>query len=234
MSRKTLLTSIERINTDIAKRRKQADADYLRALASLQTKAAANPELAKQVAAEKTALLAGGGSASGSGGAAAKVARGKNVVVNGDFEKIDADGKPEGWNGIRNVTVEDESGNRFVRFIEGVLTRDGKTELQALSQMVEVPPKVKTVRIRARIRARIPAGFKQDTGKKPRVYLEFKDSTGKPLSWIHGVWNGGEGKWIEAEAEKSIPQNAVRVAIMVTNDHCPGQIDFDDIEVTFK
>ena len=93
-SRKALLAKIEQLNTDSAKRKKLADADYLRFLATLQTKAASNPELAKQLASEKAALLAGG-TDNGSGGTTAKVARGKNIIVNGDFEKV-GDGKADG------------------------------------------------------------------------------------------------------------------------------------------
>jgi hypothetical protein len=57
-TRKSCLDAMARVGTDAAPRQKAIDADYFRALASLQTKAAAKPELAQQIAAEKEKLLA--------------------------------------------------------------------------------------------------------------------------------------------------------------------------------
>ena len=141
-ARKTLLATLERVNEDFAKRRKQVDADYLRVLATLQTKSASNPELAKQVAAEKASLL-GNGSAgvvagAGHGEEAAKAQRGKNVVVNGDFEKV-LDGKPEGWERTNHVTVETENGNKFLRFERNVISDGTVTTCSHILQKINLP-----------------------------------------------------------------------------------------------
>ena len=56
-TRKAYLDAAARIRASDASRRSAIAADYLRALASLQSKASASPELAKQIAAEKEKLL---------------------------------------------------------------------------------------------------------------------------------------------------------------------------------
>jgi hypothetical protein len=232
MSRKTLLTSIERINTDFAKRRKQADAEYLRALASLDAKAASNPELAKQVAAEKTALLAGGGSAAGSGGAAAKVSRGKNVVVNGDFEMIGADGKPEGWDWASGIGHMVENNNTFIRTVQPVKYRDGSVGALHARQKVRVPESATKVSLSVRMRT---AEAKLVANKSvAQAQIEFMNKTGEHVSVLQATWDGKNGGWKTYRVSNDLPEGGVEGVIKITNGNCPGQIDFDDIEVTFK
>lgn len=237
-TRKALWLKLDTINAHAAAKRKPFEAQYLGALAALAARAAPDSALAKQVAAEKAAVLAAGkpaGNGENSGDAnAAKAPRGKNAVVNGDFEKVGADGGPEGWKGVRYVTVESENGNRFVRFVDGPLNRDGTTRHQAITEEIEVPKQARTVRIGARVRVKTPADFRAKEGKKPRVYLQLLDPSDKPFVWFHGVWDGPQGRWTDIEEENVLPQNAVRVQVIVTNDYWPGQVDFDDIEVAFK
>ena len=161
MARKTLLASTVRINDDFAKRKKMADADYLKMLAALQPKVAANPELAKQVAAEKAAVLGGDATAGAGGGtgkgAAAKVSHGKNVVVNGDFEKV-VDGKPEGWElrpGVAGcVTIVTEENSTFVRFEAKPENNDGTANVRLIRRDIDVPKGAKTVTVSARLRTK--------------------------------------------------------------------------------
>lgn len=57
--RRSYLSSRERVDAEFAQRQKAADATYLRNLATLQTKAAANPALATQITDEKQKMAAG-------------------------------------------------------------------------------------------------------------------------------------------------------------------------------
>lgn len=57
--RKSLIEGLARIEASHATNQQRIDAAYLRALASLQTKAASNPKLATQIAAQKQQLLDG-------------------------------------------------------------------------------------------------------------------------------------------------------------------------------
>jgi hypothetical protein len=230
-TRKALLAKVESIAADFAKRRKQTDAEYLKALASLQPKAAANPELTKQIAAEKAALLEGSSGTAG-GGEKGKTPCGKNVVVNGDFEKVGADGKPEGWKYADSVTVEKEDNNTFVRFVQAV-NKDGTVRIQECSWDVdiEVPKNAKTVALSARIRT------KDCVLKKvgiPCSKISFINLQEKCVYQVGLQWEGKNGSWKTGQTERPVPKDAVTARVSINNGRSPGQIDFDDIEVTFK
>ena len=235
MTRKALLARVSRINADFSKRRKPIDVEYFRVLNSLQAKALPDSELAKQLAAEKAALLAGtnegAGGESGEQEQAKKVSRGKNVVVNGDFEKLGADGKPEGWNYTEWVSVEAEKGNTFVRFEENTINSDGTIPGHYMRQEIAIVQGVKRVFATARIRTHNCVANKD---RKPGVTVVFKNIHGKSFSWVHLRWNGKNGSWTTIQNEGSIPDGSVNVVIEVINGNCLGQIDFDDVEVTFK
>ena len=235
MSRKTLLTSVERINADFAKRKKMADADYLRVLATFQTKAASNPELAKQFAAEKAALLEGGGVAGSRGGQTSKKVNPKNVVVNGDFEKV-ADGIPEGWQMSKKISVLTEKGSTFVRF-DAKPAKDGSCARLVVEQKdIVVPPKAELCTISLRMRtANVPSPAKGKGGAFcPTFWLNFSDDKGTHLGRAAINWEGKNGSWRKLQREAAIPAGAVRAVAEPSNGSSPGQIDFDDIEVTFK
>ena len=227
-SRKALLTKIEQLNMDSAKRKKLADADYLRFLATLQTKAATNPELAKQLASEKAALLASG-TDSGSGGTTGKVARGKNIIVNGNFEKV-ADGKAEGWLYGDLVTLVTENKNSFLRLKHVPVQKDGSVATQYVFQSIVLPADVKNVSLSARCRATIDPSAKG----KPAAAVIFYDKNGKEIHFVYGNLPEYKGSWKTIEQIGLVPKDAVRAGIALTNDKCSGQIDFDDVEVTFK
>ena len=228
MSRKALLTKLKQINADFEKRKNQVDAEHLRSLSALQSKAASDPELTKQLAAEKAALLEGGGAASGNDSQAAKQPRGKNAVVNGDFEKV-VDGRPEGWDFADHVTVETENGNNFVRFKEPVVNKDGSIVPYTISRPIEIPNNAKAVTVSARCRTRIP----KDSKGIPAAFIVFKNADGKEIICVWGQpASDKNGSWKGIENTKPLPKEAVTANITLIN--CPGQIDFDDVAVTFK
>ncbi len=227
-TRKALLTKLEQLNNDFAKRKKQSDADYLRFLATLQTKASSNPELAKQLATEKAALLAGS-TANGSGGTTAKAPRGKNIVANGDLEKI-VTGKVEGWVYGDFVTVEKENKNTFLRFKNVPLNNDGSVRSEYIWQSIEFPADAKTVTLSARCRATLAPGSKG----KPAAFIIFYDKNGKEIHFVFGNLPEYKGFWKTIEQIGLVPKDAVKAGMALTNDKCSGLIDFDDVEVTFK
>lgn len=229
MSRKTLLASIERINADFAKRKKAADADYLRVLATIQPKAASNPELAKQLATEKAALLQGGAR---SGGAAAKVSRGKNVIVNGDFEKVGADGYPEQWDLAKGISYKCDNNNGFIRIDNPPKYVDGTAEAFHAKQKISVPAGSTKVIVSARIRtSNLKLVPKKSTAQ---VRFEMLDKNGQPILGPSALWDGKDGNWRTIQASGLLPKEGVEALVRITNSNCSGQIDFDDIEVTFK
>ena len=229
-TRKTLLMKVGQSAADFAKRRKQMDAGYLQALAALQAKAAPDSDLAKQVAAEKAALLAGA-AADASGVENAKVSRGKNVVVNGDFEKIGADGKPEGWRNSERVALKAESGNSFVRFGEPTVKKDGKVVTLFVSQKLEIPVGMNRMTVSARLRT---SDLVNTT--TPPLLAEFRNQDGSVVGGACGYcsWTLKKKAWTTVEETKRVPEGAAIVAIVMTNGGSSSLIDFDDVEVTFK
>jgi len=229
-ARKALQKNLKKIGEDFARKGKQADADYLRALAGLQTKAAPGSELATQVAAEKAAVLAGGASVANGAAKGKKVSRGKNVVVNGDFEKVDAGGKPEGWD--TNNGLITENNNMFVRIEETASNADGTARRRTIKQEIPFPNKSKSAKISARVRAEVDGNF--ENRKKIGVYLEFLNSENKPFRWICPVFTEKNGVWSDVCKEEAIPSGAVSCAVIISNDTCPGRVDVDDVFVSFK
>ena len=234
-TRKALLAKLEQINAAYVRKQQQAVAEHLRQLATLQTKAASNPELAKQLAVEKADLLEGGGAAGSGGGRTSKKANPKNVVVNGDFEKI-VDGLPVGWQYTNKESVLNEKGNTFFRF-DAKPARDGSVRRLVIAQdNIEIPFKAERCKISLRMRTvNVPSPAKGKGGEHcPTLWLNFYDDKGINLGRAVINWEGKNGSWREIQTEASIPVGAVRALAEPSNGASPGQIDFDDIEVTFK
>ena len=237
-TRRALLGKLSQINADHSRRKKQLDGTYINALIALQEKAAANPELAKQIAAEKAALLEGGGTAS-NGGGKAKKANLKNVMVNGDFEKM-IDGKPDRWQYFDGVTVLSENGNTFIRFNDKPINRDGTGPFRACSQdmATPVPANAERIAVSARVRTMNvapPVKAKEGWLICPYLRLLFYNNEKECETRIpDAIWGGRNGSWKEIRAEGDIPLGTTRISVFVSSGNCPGQIDFDDVELTFK
>lgn len=235
-ARKALQAALERLAKASAGRRKLADAEYLRALAALQAKAASNPELAKQVAAEKAALLAGAANAEAGGGTEkGKSPRGKNVVVNGDFEKVGEDGKPEGWFVNGGGIWEKENENVFVRFPMNHIKYDGTERFRSVRQSVNCPENAQVVSLSARLRTEncsvSPSKKKPNV---PSVVISFKGKDGRVTAYKSVYWDGRNNGWRTIQRDEAVPKDTAEIQVEVLDGHCSGQIDFDDIEVTFK
>ena len=224
-TRRALQTKIAQIGNDISKRRRQEDANYLRALATLQTKAAPGSDLAKQLAAEKKAVLAGGN------GDAKKVSRGKNVVVNGDFEKLVNDW-PEGWDNASRVKVVRENGNAFIRFEASEIKADGSTQVAGIRQMIDVPKGAQTVSVTARLRTAGCVSHAKVSPIIPMAQIYFIVGE-KEFHGVSAPWKEN-GDWKEIRKDGAVPKDVTKAYVQLVNGKCPGKIDFDDVEVTFK
>lgn len=231
--RKALLAKVAQADADFARRRKQADVEYLKVLAALQGKAVPNSELAKQVAAEKTALLSGASRSAG-GGEKGKAPRGKNVVVNGDFENVGPGGKPEGWTTPDwykgdFLSLLKDGGGQIVRFNVLALEEQGKARYLYCRQPLETLQGVRAVSVSARIRTHQNGG-----ASKPGVQVGLLDKDKKPVFYIKATAGGKTGVWGNVRAESLVPKEAVIAFVELTNGESSGQIDFDDVEVVFK
>lgn len=234
-ARKTLSAKVGKMATDFAKRRKQTEAEYLKALALLQTKAAPGSDLAKQVTAEKAALLEGTAVAKEHTGS-----QGKNAIANGNFEALNADGRPEGWDNTRAVTTEKSGNNTFIRF--NVKSNDASHGLgfeDFLSRSTEVPEKAKGVTVSARMRTSFGLAVKRDGTQGPGVYIMPIDEKTGNSCWDWHVQAQGipckKNSWETFHSNaRALPPNTKRMRIFVRSGQYPGTVDFDDVEVIFQ
>lgn len=169
------------------------------------------------------------GGASGTKKSSSKKASPKNVVVNGDFEKV-VDGKPEGWENTKMLTLVTEKGNTFAHF-DIKPSKDGRGQGCETYQInIEVPAKVEQVRVSVRIRTEITP----DRYGGPSVWVQFYDKTESRLKTTVAKWGGKNGSWKDIQKEEAIPDGAVIAKVSIFANNAVGQMDFDDIEVTFK
>lgn len=231
-ARKNYVDSIVRIPADEAQRRRAIDADYLRALGSLQTKAISNPELAKQIAAEKDKLLANVASGTAAAAGAPK-ASGRNAVVNGNFDAADAAGTPSGWK------VPSEDGVTFKVGSDGTnhvlrVTVTGALRNIKLSQEVEVPPRAKTFTVRVRIRGKATGHDPSDDNWGANVGARFTGADGT----LTGPWTilvgGKDAGWKTLTKGGPVVAGAKTMKVEVGAQFVAGTFDFDDVEVEFR
>lgn len=232
-ARKALLAKAGQVAADFTKRHKQLDAEYLKTLAALQAKAAPDSDLAKQVVAAKAALLNGGDNvdAGESGKKTSKPSHGKNVVVNLNFEQVAAGD----WPLPICATVEKEGNNTFFRFDDKmIITKEGSVPFFCSRKEIEFPANVKTVNVSAKIRTTNCVSPKTEP-KFPKAQVCFENQAGKTFFYVSAIWDKKNGPWKTIHAEETpIPNEAFKAFVILTNGRCAGQIDFDDVEVTFK
>ncbi len=239
-ARKSSLSSLKRVQTDYSKRRGKLDADYLKYLSKLHAKHASNDELVKQIAEEKAAVLQLAADAKTAEKEEVakkdkKVARGKNVVVNGDFEQV-VDGKPVGWERLdQAITVVTEKGNSFLRINAEVANKDGIAPNHVIRFLknIPVPKNAKTITLSTKLRTKDCSVRAKKNPKHPHLSVCF-ESKGKNAGYRCTRWNKKNGPWQMFKLQEDIPVNAEDIRVAIMNGYCTGQMDFDDIEVSFK
>lgn len=221
------------------------DGQYLGALAGLAAKAEPESALAKQVAAEREALLAdkkadGGGGDNGGDAKADKVPRGKNVVVNGDFQKIGEDGKPEGWviwpGWGKGAMLASENGNTFFRATDEPVNMDGTGTQNGTRQTITdpIPPKASMILASVSVRAQ-PKSIIISKNIWPYLHVQLLDSSSQEISSFQvQARTVSSGKFTTFRSERALPAETRHINLVLYNGKCKGNVDFDDIEVTFK
>ena len=231
-ARKNYVDSIARIPADEVQRRRAIDADYLRALGSLQGKAAANPELAAQIAAEKDKLIANVASGTSAGAATIK-ASGRNAVVNGNFDVADAAGTPSGWK------VPGEDGGTFKVGSDGSnhvlrVTVTGAPRHIKMSQEVEVPPRAKTFTFKVRIRGKATGHDVSDDNWGANASARFIGPDGT----LTGPWTilvgGKDAGWRTLNKGGPVVAGAKTMRVEIGAQLVAGTFDFDDVEMEFR
>lgn len=231
--RKTSLDETARMRASEATRRAAIDAEYLRALAGLQSKAAANPELAQQIAAEKQRLLA----AVAPGGAAvtATASSGRNALTNGNFDLADADGHPTGW------LLPNEAGPSFKVVREGtnnvlhaISTGEPRPYYVRHEVPVPVPAHAKSVTIKGRVHGKWETRDTKDENWGATIDATFIGPDDQKFGdWIILV-GGREPGWKNLSKTANIPKGAKAVYIHFGCQFVTGAFDFDDLSVEFR
>ncbi len=229
--RKTFLENAARGRASEATRRRALDADYLRALATLASRAPADSPLAQQIAAEKAKLLATTAPTGAPPPAAAK-GKGKNALSNGDFDQADAESRPLGWK------LPDRSEATFKVVREGsnaVLHAEmhGALTPTFLSQEVAIPPRAKSVTISMRTRGKWEDRNVSDGFWGASAFGEFFDEAGKKVGDLI-IAGGRDAAWKKESKTKDIPKDAKTFRFEFGFKHVIGVFDFDDVSAEFN
>lgn len=220
--RKTYLDASARIRALEAPRRQALDAAYLRALSNLVVKGAENPELAKQLEAEKQKLLA---SAPGAGGSKPSA---KSAVVNGTFDIASADGHPGGWTNVEGFKVVRDGTNN-------VLHASAKEPgYVAITQDLLLPPRARSVTLSGRVRGKFLARDPNQGhfgANIAAVFIDSQDQTTKNWLMLDG---GTDAKWKRLSVNQAIPSGMKVLQVVLVLKYVSGEFDFDDIEVEFR
>jgi hypothetical protein len=233
--RKTYLDTMAKIAAAVAAQQQKIDAEYLRQIAALQSRAEATSDLGKALASEKARLLAAATASPGANaptaapGAAEAPAAGKNAVANGDLSAVTPTGAPAIWFLGRATTVAEENGNKFLHFESPT----GGAPDARFNQNVAVPADVKTmtVRLQARVKKyrRGPSG---DAG----ITVLWRDANGKNLAAaVEAVAMKSKPEWTKlSSAPLKVPAGAKNVLIEGSTTTAAGSFDFDEFEAIFQ
>lgn len=228
-ARKSYLDASTRIRTAEIPRRKAVDADYLRALANLQSRAGANSDLAQQLAAEKEKLLAGAASATASDGGSGK----RSALINGGFDLADAEGRPSGW------TLPDRKDASFKVVREGAnsvlrATLSGEIRPAYVSQVVPIPPRAKTVTVSGRVRGKWQERDTKDGNWGANIAATYLGADERKFGgWVILV-GGREAGQKALTKTGQIPDGAKALHLHFGFQFVTGSFDFDDIAVEFR
>lgn len=224
MPRKTYLDAVEHIRTAQAPRRQMIDGAYLRALSNLDGRATSNSELARELADEKQKLLASESSTSKS------KSNSKNLIVNGTFDAADDQGHPAGWTIAENYKVAREGTNAIVHASAEVPV------YQAITQDIQVPPRVRNVIVRARVRGKIMARDAAKSQGPPGFFVScvYIDKNEKPSSnWIM-LDAGSDAKWKTVTSTSKVPEGMKTLRVGLVLKYVSGEFDYDDVDVEFR
>jgi hypothetical protein len=220
--RKTYLEANTRIRAAELPRRQALDAAYLRALTSLESKGARNPELAKQLEAEKQNLLASApASAAGHQNA-------RSAVINGNFDLADAEGHPKGWTVDDAFKVVRDGGNNVLR------ATSAATEYREISQEIPVPAKARNVTLSVRVRGKWEASDTKQQIQGTRTSVQFIGADGQRMKVWVVLDAGRDAAWKTLSKTDRIPEGSKSLVLICSLSWVSGKFDFDDVMVEFR
>lgn len=147
----------------------------------------------------------------------------------GKFEKIEPNGWTEGFEPWtpNNVQILEEDGNHFAR-----ITAKPPGGSNALDGRFALPPEMKRIRVKARIRLRdyVPGKNPWDTAK---VNIGAEDEMGKQVGdYLKSPEAKASDDWVTIESVNSLPEGAKILHVQPQMLSASGIFDVDDIEIT--
>lgn len=144
-----------------------------------------------------------------------------NLIINGDFQKLDAQGWATGW--PRNGDMK--------------IARDGEQAWLVVSsggcsQTVKLDPAWSRLKVTCRMKTTdVVVG--KDSWMTGRLPMEFRDAQDKHLDpWPNVFAAIGTTPWTNYEREYRIPDGATKLTIGPANLGASGTAEFDDIVLT--
>ena len=153
---------------------------------------------------------------------------GENLLPEGAFETLDANGKPSGWEFItpEGITSGGEAGSRWVR-----ITNADNSRAVSLQKSVKLPPQTKVVVVSARMKTTNFALGKEGW-HEARIALRFEDDAGKQAGGYPGMPNlRANSDWITREVVLEVPADATRLVLQPGLWLATGILEMDDIKV---
>jgi hypothetical protein len=122
-----------------------------------------------------------------------------------------------------------------VRINAEVANKDGTAFLYmiCLSHNISVPKKARPITASINIRTKDCSVRAKKNPKHPHLSVCF-ESKGKNAGYRCTRWNKKNGPWQMFKLQEDIPVNAEDIRVAIMNGYCTGQMDFDDIEISFK
>jgi beta-galactosidase len=150
-----------------------------------------------------------------------------SILPNGNFETLDAQGNPIGWEmrAVNTKIVAEKNGNHY-------LVSDPKSPdaLPWASTTVSIPPGPGRLRVTARMRVRnLQPG--KESWQTARIGMRYEDKEGKLLGYPETPQARADMPWTTLSAESEIPTGAHHVDVDVGNFGASGEVAFDDIEI---
>ncbi len=151
-----------------------------------------------------------------------------NLVINGDFEAVAADGSPEGWDRFKKhfASLQEEDGNTFLR-----ITSKKMGNQPTVTQQIDLPGGVEQLRISVRMRTiNITTG--PEAYHNPRVQLSQQDANGKNIAYGASPRLIEDSDWQTLTIEDyRIVDGAVSFGVGCGFNNSTGIADFDDLVV---
>ncbi len=150
----------------------------------------------------------------------------KNIVKNGDFEQVDANGTPDDWKMSGPNTRIDKESNSHVL----VVLKVSGNFVSWAEQVVKLKPEWKQLKISCRMKAEdFEAG---DAGWQiARLAGRFENDAGENLGYMKSPELKADSKWVTITRTSDIPKGATMLVLNPAHFGKAGKVYFDDIKI---